>query len=180
MNTEQTEAKLKISRRSLQRLIKRLNIKLTYTRGKSGKREANYTPEIIKQLKDELSKPTEREEPPESNEPAPLALRDDARQAQVDALAQLAVRHDEMLLRLIRLQEQPRQLPPTPGEKPAPAINLSDKLLLSIPEASRLSGIPADKLRSAVNSGKLKAVKSVGRGLGKVKRSDLDLYVKKL
>jgi excisionase family DNA binding protein len=85
-----------------------------------------------------------------------------------------------MLLRLIRLQEQPRQLPPTPGEKPAPAINLSDKLLLSIPEASMLSGIPADKLRAAVKSRKLKAVQSVGRGLGKIKRSDLDAYVRKL
>jgi hypothetical protein len=74
-----------------------------------------------------------------------------------------------------------QQLAVTLGEaRNNPSVPLSDKLLLSIPEAAILSGISADKLRAAVNWGKLKTVKNVGRGLGKVKRSDLDLYVKKL
>jgi hypothetical protein len=57
---------------------------------------------------------------------------------------------------------------------------LAHKLLLSIPEAARLSGIPIDKLRAAVNSGELATVSGIGRGLGKIKRSDLDLFIKKL
>lgn len=63
---------------------------------------------------------------------------------------------------------------------PAPTVPLADKLLLSLPEAAMLSGIPVDKLRSAVKSGALKAIPAIGRGLGKVRRADLDAYVKKL
>ena len=62
----------------------------------------------------------------------------------------------------------------------APPVRLSEKHLLSIPEAAMLSGIPAAKLRAAVKSGKLKAIPGIGRGLGKVRRADLDAYVRKL
>ncbi len=62
----------------------------------------------------------------------------------------------------------------------AAPVRLSEKLLLSIREASMLSGIPASKLRSAVKSDKLRTVRGIGRGLGKMRRSDLDAYVRKL
>ncbi len=61
-----------------------------------------------------------------------------------------------------------------------PALSVADKLLLSLPEAAMLSGVPVDKLRAAVKQGSLKAVSDIGRGLGKVKRVDLDAYVKRL
>jgi excisionase family DNA binding protein len=62
----------------------------------------------------------------------------------------------------------------------AAPVRLAEKLLLSIPEAAMLSGVSADKLRSAVKSGKLKAIKSVGRGLGKIHRDELEKYAKSL
>ncbi len=98
-----------------------------------------------------------------------------APESQQTAIATRADIGDNLVAILHRLASIPTQ-PPARSE----TIPLADKLMLSIPEASRLSGIPADKLRAAVKSRKLKAVQSVGRGLGKVKRSDLDLYVKKL
>jgi hypothetical protein len=52
--------------------------------------------------------------------------------------------------------------------------------MLSLPEASRLSGVPVEALRGAVKAGALKVVKSAGRGFGKVKREELERYVKKL
>lgn len=69
------------------------------------------------------------------------------------------------------------QLPPAPA---AAAVPLADKLLLSLPEAADLSGVPVAKLRAEAKSGTLKTIKSIGRGLGKVRRDDLDVYVKKL
>jgi excisionase family DNA binding protein len=62
----------------------------------------------------------------------------------------------------------------------AAPVKLSEKFLLSLPEAAALSGVPVDKLRSAVNSGALKAIRTIGRGFGKVRRSDLENYVSKL
>lgn len=66
------------------------------------------------------------------------------------------------------------------GQKAAPAVSLSDKLMLSIPEAATLSGVPVDKLRADAKGGSLKTIKGVGRGLGKVRREDLEHYVRKL
>ena len=57
---------------------------------------------------------------------------------------------------------------------------LAHKLLLSISEAARLSGISVDKLRSAVNSGELATVSGIGRKYGKVRRETLESYVKSL
>ena len=61
----------------------------------------------------------------------------------------------------------------------AAPMRLSEKLLLSLPEPSTLSGSPVADLRAAVHAGKLKTM-GVGRGLGKVRRSDLEKYVSKL
>jgi hypothetical protein len=74
-------------------------------------------------------------------------------------------------------------LPPASDAAGREYVTISDlahKLLLSLPEASRLSGVPIDKLRAAVNSGELATVSGVGRGLGKVRRETLETYVKSL
>lgn len=54
------------------------------------------------------------------------------------------------------------------------------KLFLSLPEAAALSSIPVAKLRSDAKCGALKTIKSIGRGLGKVRRDDLERYIKQL
>ncbi len=66
------------------------------------------------------------------------------------------------------------------GRAPASAVPISDKLMLSLKEASALAGIPRARLLVAIESGKLKASKdAIGRGW-RVKRVDLELYVVKL
>ncbi len=64
------------------------------------------------------------------------------------------------------------------GEIQASPVRLADKLTLSLTEAALLSGLSRNHLREAIGAGKLKA-KIIGRGW-KVKRPDLDLYVRKL
>ena len=71
----------------------------------------------------------------------------------------------------------------TPGIRLAAHVSLADlshKLMLSLPEAARLSGVPIEELRKAAKAGKLKMVKNAGRGFGKVKRTELESYVRKL
>ncbi len=58
------------------------------------------------------------------------------------------------------------------------SVPLADKLMLSIDEAAALAGLSAHHVREAIKAGRLKA-KIVGRGW-RVKRPDLDAYVKKL
>ncbi len=71
----------------------------------------------------------------------------------------------------------------TPGITIPARVSLADlshKLMLSLPEAARLSGVPIEELRKAAKAGKLKMVKNAGRGFGKVKRTELEAYVRKL
>jgi excisionase family DNA binding protein len=63
-------------------------------------------------------------------------------------------------------------------EAMASPVRLVDKLTLSLTEASLLSGLARNHLREAIGEGKLKA-RIIGRGW-RVKRDDLDAYVKKL
>jgi excisionase family DNA binding protein len=57
-------------------------------------------------------------------------------------------------------------------------VPVADKLLLKLDEASALTGLSRGILRQAIKDRKLKA-RIIGRGW-RVKRDDLDVYVKKL
>jgi excisionase family DNA binding protein len=91
---------------------------------------------------------------------------------------------DERLLMMAGMMAQemfkrlPAMLPPAPNGHVATAIPVADKLTLSLIEASQLSGLSRGHLRVAITEKKLKA-RIIGRGF-RVKREDLDLYVKKL
>jgi excisionase family DNA binding protein len=63
-------------------------------------------------------------------------------------------------------------------EAMAAPVRLSDKLTLSLAEAGLLAGLSRGHLREAIAAKKLKA-RIIGRGW-RVKRDDLDAYVKKL
>ena len=91
---------------------------------------------------------------------------------------------DERLLMMAGMMAQemfkrlPSMLPPAPNGHTQTPIPVADKLTLSLVEASQLSGLSRGHLREAIEAKKLKA-RIIGRGW-KVKRDDLDLYVKKL
>jgi len=63
-------------------------------------------------------------------------------------------------------------------EAMASPVRLTDKLTLSLTEAALLSGLSRNHLRQAIEDKKLRA-RIIGRGW-RVKREDLDAYVKKL
>jgi excisionase family DNA binding protein len=63
-------------------------------------------------------------------------------------------------------------------EAMASPVRLADKLTLSLTEAALVSGLSRNYLRQAIKAGKLKA-RIIGRGW-RVKRDDLDAYVRKL
>jgi excisionase family DNA binding protein len=199
MNREQAANKLNISLRSLQRAVAvekkkkkkaggecRLNV--VYKRGKSGKREAVFDAREVAAYKRDRDQPIEYEQPPEPPESAalmPVAVIDvptigespttreapatgkDSRQTQLVALV-TAVREI--------VQATPAQLPPAHTE-----VSLSDlavKPLLKLDEAARLTGLSRAILRDAIKAESLKA-KLVGRAW-RIKRSDLDAYIKTL
>jgi excisionase family DNA binding protein len=57
-------------------------------------------------------------------------------------------------------------------------VSVADKLLLTMPEAQKLTGLSREFLKNAISSGNLKA-KLIGKGW-RIKRSDLNQYIDKL
>jgi hypothetical protein len=74
---------------------------------------------------------------------------------------------------LLNLADPPSITPNRTKEKPS--ISISEKMILTIAEASILSGRPQSELRKAFLEGKLHGVK-LGRGI-KVRKKDLEIYV---
>jgi len=63
-------------------------------------------------------------------------------------------------------------------QKSQPQANVGEKMMLSPGEAAAVAGLSENFIRSKMKAGKLKA-KIYGRGY-KIKRSDLDAFIKKL
>lgn len=84
--------------------------------------------------------------------------------------AGIARRDPEQLLQLLSaaLISRPEASPPVP---------IAEKLMLSIVEAAALTGLSRAELREAIRDRKLQAIRR--RGF-KIKRSDLDSFIKKL
>jgi excisionase family DNA binding protein len=156
---------LNVSERAIERYTKAGRLTARYEKGKT-RSVAVYDEAELRTLKREIDNPSvirPRIEPPLSDN-------------QTQALT--TTNSEQALSPFVANSNAHKML--AAFEAIAAPVRLSEKILLSIPEAATLSGIPADKLRAAVKSGALKALSSIGRGLGKVRRSDLDAYVSKL
>jgi excisionase family DNA binding protein len=149
---------------------------IKYIRGKRG-REAKYDDKAVTLLRDEL----ERNREQEIGQPPTITMRGTSTPEGFAA-------NDERFLMLARVlademaKRFPPMLPPAPnGDAPAPAaavVPVADKVMLTLADAAALTSLSKDHLSGAIHTGKLKA-KKIGRGW-KIKRDDLDLYVKKL
>lgn len=133
------------------------------------KRVGSHGPESVYLRADVLKLAEEMGIPVVEDAPGPEASADSTALAPLELPAPVAAL-------VAALARSAPQLPPAQ----VASVPLSDKLLLSLPEAADLSGVPVVKLRADAKSGKLKTVKSIGRGLGKVRRDDLEKYVKNL
>jgi excisionase family DNA binding protein len=161
MNKKQAAEFLGITPRTLERHMSAGRIAYEIRKGKTGD-EAYFAPETVERFKaDHLSPviPGKVQEPSQAlATTSPVAL---ARQGTTPQNGQ---QFAAMIAAAIH-------------SAPAP-VPVADKLTLSLIEAAQLSGLSRGHLREAIEAKKLKA-RIIGRGW-KVKRDDLDLYVKKL
>lgn len=161
MNREEAADELGISIRSLQRTVKAGKLTVTYKRGESGKQEAFFDPDEIARYKQEMESETVK-----PAVTAPEATTGDMALARIDA-----PQFFNALQRFV-----------ADGAKATnhshPQVGIENKPLLKLDEASTLTGLSRHILREAINTEKLKA-KIVGRAW-RIKREDLDLFIKKL
>jgi excisionase family DNA binding protein len=153
MNKTQAAKKLKISIRSLQRLVQNKQISVTYKRGKSGKQEAIFDTDELEKYKVIRDK--------ESKKIATVPTGDKMTLARNDA---------NQFLQVLRQAITP--------ETKAVGVPIADKPLLKLDEASALTGLARDTLRRAIGSKELSG-KLIGRAF-RIKRADLDKYIKNL
>jgi excisionase family DNA binding protein len=153
MNKEDAAKQLGISVRSLQRLVQSEKISVTYKRGESGKQEAIFDLDEIENYKQQRDVETLK---PSTATTSDTALaRSDTQQQFLEGLRQLI----------------------SPEQKSV-SVAIADKPLLKLDEAAALTGLSRYTLRKAIDAKKLK-----GRIIGKayrIKRADLDTYVKNL
>jgi excisionase family DNA binding protein len=180
MNKKEVAELLNISTRLVERYASEGRLgEVTYVRGKTGK-QAEYARAEVERLKAEL-------------ETVDRAL--PANSADAGLVGPLATRQGERLLDLLssidnRLATQADnfsdlkeghplfELMKEFGHRRPQLSDLAHKLMLSLDEAAQLAGLSRGHLRAAITEGKLKG-RIIGRGF-KVKRADLDAYVKKL
>jgi excisionase family DNA binding protein len=150
--TKQEAAKeLGCKPRTLELYTQQGKLSVTYARGQRG-RVAQYDETEVAALKSELDSATHRPAVALQVQPANIA-------------ASIA----ESLIRVLPLASQATN---------RPAVAITDKLALTLEEASELSGIPKAQLRRDIQGKKLKAIHT-GAGY-RIRRADLENYLKRL
>jgi excisionase family DNA binding protein len=157
MNKEDAAKQLGISVRSLQRLVQSEKISVTYKRGQSGKQEAIFNSDEVENYK--------RGRDAETIKPSVTTTGDTAL-ARSDATT-----NDTTLARNVI-----EAFFSATGQKSG--VPIADKPLLKLDEAAALTGLSRDTLRTAIDTNELKG-KLIGRAF-RIKRDDLDKYIKKL
>ncbi len=162
---------LGVTPRAIERYTKHHRLSVVYERGRT-KPAPTYDEDEVKRLAEELRSPVQ------------ALITNNATNANVGvAFSSKALESFgnaqgmAMLVTALREALQGAQAPVTTNSEPS-VVDLAAKLTLSIDEAARVSGLSANMIRESIKTGKLKA-KIIGRGY-RVKRLDLDIFVKKL
>jgi hypothetical protein len=151
MNKQQASKELKISVRSLQRLVQNKVLTVVYQRGKSGKQEAVFDAEEIAKYKLERDKPTNQ------LIPVPAMTKNGlARNATLEFL--------EVFKNALTSQKS--------------VVPIADKVLLTVSDCRLLTGLSERRIIEAIKSEKLKA-QFIGKGW-KIKRGDLNEFITNL
>lgn len=185
MNKKDAANYLGISTRTLEWHVKQKNIGARKVRGKTGE-IADFDEGELRKLKAQIEA---------RREPSHAVVRDspESPDSPDQSLARLSDVSPEQFAELLTrtyqagaeaiMQRLPLMLPAANdgGRTPEPTISdLAHKLVLSLKEVSQLTGRSVARLREDCESGRLKAKKNeIARGW-RVKRDDLDSYVRKL
>jgi len=166
MNKAEAAAYLNVSTRAVERYTAKGKLTPIYEKGRTGLAPI-YDKAQLDELKAEMSVPPAaqvRPDKPDGRDKGDTA-------GKSTALAIPRFSKSESLAEFVAAIEQARM-------QARPFAPLEAKLTLSLSEASALSGLSRNHLRQAIEDKKLKA-RIIGRGW-RVKREDLDAYVKKL
>jgi excisionase family DNA binding protein len=161
MNKKEAAARLDVSTRLIEKYAGEGKLgEVKYVRGRTG-RQADYDEQAVEKLKAELEAPAFALVPAgaaaQSREAGLVAPQD--RERFINALEAIAS-HEQTRAGLVV------------------AAGLGEKIMLTLADAAALSSLSTGHLRDALRAGQLKG-KIIGRGY-KIKRADLDHYVKKL
>ena len=162
MNKKEAAAYLGISTRTLEYHQKKKRISVRYEKGLTGD-EAIYDEAELRKLKAALQKPTRATSAAVAPGPEPAQGLETLRGS---IAGPVAASSPEALAAFVQVI----------------AAHLPDRLdeeLFSLPQAAKRSGVPVSHLRRAVQTGTLKTV-AIGGGYGKVKRSDLNRFVREI
>jgi excisionase family DNA binding protein len=163
MNKRQAAHHLGVSTRAIERYTAKGKLIPTYEKGRTGPAPV-YAKAQLDELKKEMEKAISTPRPPiKSDKPA--------KTSKADKSNRLIIRPNKNndLVALLAAFDRAR----TPS-----ALDVSAKLLLSIIEAQKLTGLSNQRLREAIHRKELKG-KIIGKGY-KIKRGDLDAYIRKL
>jgi excisionase family DNA binding protein len=170
MNKEQAAKFLGISVRTLQRYMSGHKIGFKMRRTKTGE-EAIFEKEELRRFKQEMKEVTTTVKGSVMPLSEPVSRISEAE----GETEQLAIAPAALMQRFAMMLQAVQA---TPSAAIEPAVAIENKPLLTISEARKLTGLSDGHLREAIHAGKLKG-KIIGRGY-RIKRTDLDDYIKKL
>jgi len=168
MNKQEAADLLGVSTRAIERYTAKGKLTPTYPRGKTG-HIADYDKAELESLKKEMEAPRTSTS---TSAVTTTTKTDKAKALTLSGPAGLTEILDHMIAAL------KGKATAQDDTAPVSTLSVADKLTLSISEASHLSGLSRNHLTQAIHAKKLKA-KIIGRGW-RIKRVDLDAYVKKL
>jgi excisionase family DNA binding protein len=158
MNKKEAAERLKVTTRQIEHYVSKGRLTVTYIRGRTGK-QSDYDESEVERLKAELEAPAY---------PA-TALQ----AANSQTVGLIAPQERERFLHVLEALSKKQNANPQPT-----ISDLAVKPLLTLSEAQVLTGLSRNTLRDAIDTKKLKA-QIIGRAW-RVKRDDLDAYVRKL
>jgi hypothetical protein len=155
MNKQQAAKELKISVRSLQRLVQNKALTVVYQRGNSGKQEAVFDADEVARYKTERDKP--------NNKPN-------------NKLVRLPINDKNTLARNATLEFLEIFKNSLPNQKTV--VPIADKILLTVSDCRLLTGLSEKRIIEAIKAEKLKA-QFIGKGW-KIKRTNLNQFIDNL
>ncbi len=158
MNKKEAAARLNVTTRQVEHYVSKGRLTVAYVRGKTGK-QSDYDESEVERLKTELETPD-----------APITA---LQAANSPVVGLVAPQERERFLHALEALSNNRSTNPQPT-----ISDLAVKPLLTLSEAQVLTGLSRATLRDAIDAKRLKA-QIIGRAW-RVKRDDLDAYVRKL
>ncbi len=165
MTKDEVAELLEVSTRQVERFTSAGRLSVTYERGTTRKVPV-YVRSDVERLKDEIENTTHAR---------PAIVPSESQQT---GIATISDRGASQLSELVAILRDAADSSRWREDQPASITDLAHKLTLSLMEASQLSGLSRNHLRQAIEEKKLRA-RIIGRGW-RVKREDLEVYVKKL